>query len=577
MECNLCKRPVPQGAGFCPNCGNKLTAAPVPKQKKKKNAAPLVGILLGAAIVIGLLILAVSLFSGGQGPLLQVLAASRKTLEAGSFTITFTVEADNTESSGTAQVVVDTKAQELTVYSEMEQNGEARLAGIYEGRSLVYMDDYGYTQDMEDGLEALFDAYEEVTEDFDRDQFVEDFLEAFFDVEDMDDYVDSDVMEECLNTYIDHLNDKKWLQKNLGYTKESEGGVAYHSFNINLYDLLVTTIEEFEEVFEDSDQYDIILELLEDNEDNFDFECRLTMGIRGGKLVAFTFEMDEGIAQFTFSDFGKTKVDTDTLEELLEEIETSGPWFLTPIYNTLNAGSFTLELCMEDEYNEIEGTAQVELSPTRKELTFLADLEGDGEPVIIAAYDGKIISSAQGYTEYRDVSESMNAAFDAYERARTSELRIQEIVDFLLGHGSYTVLTDGMDMDLADKCRARLFAQLADPEWMEDHLGYGTSSNRSSCHFHFDLGDFLIACMEEYEDAFPDHSDYIDIIRELEYFDDYEIYVSLSVAGGKLQSVELELSLDYDYFYAEFFFSDYGSAKVDPKVLGDLLVEAGIR
>ena len=73
MFCGKCGTQIPDGAAFCPSCGNAVAAQPAVNQaetvtalpKKKVNTNTIVGIVAVAAVVVAVAIILISIFAGG--------------------------------------------------------------------------------------------------------------------------------------------------------------------------------------------------------------------------------------------------------------------------------------------------------------------------------------------------------------------------------------------------------------------------------------------------------------------------------------------------------------------------------
>lgn len=386
MICSNCGANIPDNSTFCSACGAKQAApvqpnanyvprhaspatvwdnvqpaapvqAPVQQQApaqqpvqaprtpakahKKTNYSALaknpkvLGIAGGAVALIVVIALVIGMLSGLGGPLVKIASATQKTVKAGNFTADFEIDVDGDSIEGTMFADIDTKNRTVNMLMTFEADGDEITIGIYDGQLFELYDYgsrvYGYTQDIEDQLDEIFDAYEE-TGSKDMTTLLEDLDELMYDYtgEELSDYFDLEELEVCLKTYGKTVTKEKWLKENLGYEKSKNGGETLYTFEPSICDFLTASVPYFETAFEDSDMYEELMENLDDYGDDLDdeFAIEFTIGVKSGYLSSLDavveVEGDEVEIIVDIYDVNRTKLDPAELEELLEEAEDSG-------------------------------------------------------------------------------------------------------------------------------------------------------------------------------------------------------------------------------------------------------------
>lgn len=355
MRCTNCGAELPEGTSFCTCCGAQQSA-PVgfdagysstpygadvyvpPISPKKKKAKSPIGLFIAAGIA-GLLVIAVIIglctnWFGLYGPATRIAVAANNTVKKGNFTIELTTESDGEETEIKIQVDLDLKKRTLTLYGESEgtdswsglaytsyvaiYDGYAIEGKVYEGGSESYS-----KQDISDTLDSIFDAYEDA-KDMDWDEL----LETIEDETglDLSDYLNIKAFKKCINQYGRKLNNNKWLKENAGYSKTKKNGVTFYEFEPNNYRFIKATLECFETAFEDEDDYEDIMDALKESKTTLNYmDLELAFGVKGNKLVEISVKMDteytSGEATLELTNIGKTSIDEDFLEEMLDKAE----------------------------------------------------------------------------------------------------------------------------------------------------------------------------------------------------------------------------------------------------------------
>ena len=352
--CPNCGNALAADARFCNVCGTRMDAAPAPTPvqapvasvsanvtgkvketiavEKTKTAGMSKGMkygLLGggcavAALLFILLLGAITNWFGLSGPATKIASATMKTFGAKSLTADFVFEIDGDEMAGTAQIRMNPRKRELTAYIEMDLYGDDVVIAIYDDY-LIFDDDYGcYKQSISRELEDFFDAYEEgTTGKFSWEDTLDEINEDAYD--EASDYIDFEILEKCLRTYVKSLNNKKWLKENAGYSTDREKGVKLHVFDCDVVSFINESVDFFEDAFRDEDDFDELCEVIDEIDYYGDVDINLQFGVKGGKLVKLVAETDTRnddalfSLEVNFSKIGSTRIDTDMLAELLDD------------------------------------------------------------------------------------------------------------------------------------------------------------------------------------------------------------------------------------------------------------------
>lgn len=348
QKCPRCGAPVEEDEQFCMNCGQKLkeerksegpdldieisrktvrgTGVPgvrIPSRASKPNLGLLLGIGAGAlALILVVVIIGVSTsWFGLVGPGVQLVSAVKKTVDKGNFTMEFELSDGLDDIEGVALVNIDMKKRDVQLYMQMDMEGNDVVVAIYDGYFMEYYEeyDYGYAEKISSELDDLFDAYEAAVSG-DREEMTDMLEDMGLDEDDLEDYVDLEALEKCIGTLVKKLNSKAWLKENAGYTTRRDGGATIHSLEPEMEEFLIAVLEIMEPAFQDEDDYEDIVDSVEDIDD---VDVLVETGIKSGYLVSADLEVDTGYDELeihaAFRDYGKTKIDVEELEELLDD------------------------------------------------------------------------------------------------------------------------------------------------------------------------------------------------------------------------------------------------------------------
>ena len=336
--CTNCGSPMEPDSKFCTNCGNYMDgkAAMKPKRKSKAKIGILVGVIAAVCTLVLFLLVVGAGFAtdwfGLTGPGAKLTSAMRKTFGAEnlttSFELTFEEAGISMKAEGDMQVSFIPDKRELTLYADVEIAGESTVLAIYDGYYIMKTATGVHSMDISEELDDFFDDYEEARKEG---RSLKDIIEDID--EDAGDHVNFDELEKGLKKYNKKFNDKRWLKGNAGYSVKREDGTTVHSFDLDIYKFLKASLPFFEKAFRDEDDYEECMDDLQDSKSEMDdCDILLEMGIKGGKLVQMTAQLeDEDGTQMqldiSFSRIGTTRIDTDALEDLLDRSENSSSFF----------------------------------------------------------------------------------------------------------------------------------------------------------------------------------------------------------------------------------------------------------
>lgn len=303
-----------------------------------------------------------------QVSLSEAMSNTMEALKAGNLTITIVggmeskqeqmpglVSGNYDPIEGQLKVLLDPEEKELTVYGTTTSANELTTVIIHDGwmvNSVGYMsgyydsylseylgdylgDDVGsyFKVDISDSLDILFDDSEfESLEDV-LDKIPEETLAEIEEV------VDLEKLLELLETLGEEkFTNEQWWKDNFEYTATTEDGVTVHTFEIDPIMLLDLFFGHFEEVFVNAEDFEDLMEQIEDLTDympEFSMQVKLIQTgdmITGYGIYAETNESEtkEQIKldfTVTISDIGTTEIDTEMLDNIIEELPESEEFY----------------------------------------------------------------------------------------------------------------------------------------------------------------------------------------------------------------------------------------------------------
>ena len=381
MFCTKCGNENSEGSRFCNCCGSELNSnyaesyvaqnsdveleqqepffeATSDKKTKKGKAKLLWAILIPVIAVIliaGITVTAV--VAPYYGPMTNIVKAVDKTVNAESFS--FKVKTETKDDEGIdlkGSVILDFAKKDITMYCNLTVEGtrteseateygyeskeveyaDNRFFGIYDGKLFAGDADTGEVHnvvDISDTVEICFETYAERgdyvnTKGFDYDKLfdkISDVTGRDIDRDDIEDYVDLDMLNDSFKTAWKSLNDKKWLEENLNYEKDRNDGVTYYSFEPDYKDLARSAKDIFSDAIVDDDLKDLfedgIDDIADDLKDNDIFDIEADIGIKKGYLYEATFKNSKVKAKIEFGNIGSAKLNEKQLQEYIDSAE----------------------------------------------------------------------------------------------------------------------------------------------------------------------------------------------------------------------------------------------------------------
>ncbi len=301
------------------------------KPKKAKKLFIIIGAILAALVLAVVIAGLCTNWFGLNGPMVQIGSAAAKTLSKQNFSAEYEVEADGLSITGSLYLDMDVKEEVVSAYLEATADGETIILAIYDDY-LIYGSEGNLTrQDISFYISAVCDSIDEkLLPSMSFDEALDlliDFIPNSMQEEINDEYVELNTLKKLVKSFCTKkLNNASWLKKNAGYSTSVNGGVKIHSFEPDASEFLVASVEHFEDAFVDSSMYDELVEAAESVEDYTEgLNIYAGFGVKGGKLVQIeaeiTYEEATIYAFCEFFDIGKTEVDEDLLEDLLDEAD----------------------------------------------------------------------------------------------------------------------------------------------------------------------------------------------------------------------------------------------------------------
>lgn len=375
MFCENCGNSLPDGARFCGECGvpvsqapaeeaaqeaaaviaeevipaaeavREAAAAPVvipeaPAEQtapKKSHAGLIIGIIAAAVIVLGVLI--AGLFTNWfraekpKGPMDEIMAAYKAAFPEGSSNGTATIRTKISGISVDIPVQFDMdheNPENSAVYADINIFGNKLVYGMYQGKMIISTGDFVQVKDLGSNVlpgagtsgmkkDGKYDTESYFRETMDEDEF-----------DDLAAELDFDKLNEAMQALENNFNDEAWLTEFCGYSREeAEDTVTYHlNASPELFDEVKRIIspayrnQDFgDKLFEQAmEGIGDILPLDRMSYDVVSVNGKLDHAVVTLELGDSPIEMD-----ISFSEIGKTEVDRDALQELLDS-ESEFDW-----------------------------------------------------------------------------------------------------------------------------------------------------------------------------------------------------------------------------------------------------------
>lgn len=298
--------------------------APMPTAPAGKSNKLKIGLLLGGiCAMLAVTVLLVCLMAMSGGPAQEIAMAAKNTLDEGSFTLELSGDVVVDSGDTKIQVELDLDDRELILYSQTYDSWEDGFTAVYDGYVIMGSDSYSFAYSIADELDEFFDSCEEWDDgEIDWEEVLDSFEAGLYD--DLQEHMDMEVLEHCLEDYMDNLNDEDWLEEYAGFSEEEKRGVTCYSFEPDLYDFTKESMTHLEPAFRDPQDYEELMDELADSKrDLREAKPEIAVGIDGDVLsfleITGDFDGDEIDLKLEFSKVGETEIDRELLEELLDE------------------------------------------------------------------------------------------------------------------------------------------------------------------------------------------------------------------------------------------------------------------
>lgn len=224
----------------------------------------------------------------------------------------------------------------------------------------------------------------------------------------------------------------------------------------------------------------------------------------------------------------------------------------------------TLECCWNLEMRDVSADLQLKLN---------------GEDYRFGLVDGHVVwRNDRGKAKSADISEELNDLFDAME----SESDLDEsLAEFLKSVFKTAGIHKMVDVENAVACLKDGFFRWNRTGWLEENAGFTLEKEDDTACYSFEpkTGKLLLEMMRQFEPAFKDHSDYLDVIsglRELkpQLNEDYRIDAKLTLIDGVLSRIDADVDWKETQVSATVRFEEVGTTKVDTTFLRGIKNEA---
>lgn len=340
--CTNCGTWLEKDALFCPVCGypvnlwdkpaanGKPAAAPKKHWAKKVSVTGWKRTAITITAIVLLLAAAISMVSSYfavlGGPFRQMMTAINHTIRAESFTADMTYEYRDSCTYASVYTQYDLKDEELLVWlTSTDRYGDDDTMAICDGYQ-AWGSDGGsyYANNAQKWISNLFEAYRQSS----RLSFKRTDWQSLLDSMERGMYrsiarkVDMEQAEKDLQKLFKHMNSKKWMKENAGYSCKWKNGVITHTLRIDPYTVLMACLECFEDSFYSKSDYYALQDEIEDelwNEDRID----LSLSVRNGKVSAFTCANDYTTVTGTLRGVGNTVIDEQEARTFVDRARRS--------------------------------------------------------------------------------------------------------------------------------------------------------------------------------------------------------------------------------------------------------------
>lgn len=340
--CTNCGAGLDEDALFCSACGypvdlwnesaSKGTSAPAHKKHwaKKVSVTGWKRTVITITAIVLLLAMATTLVSNYfavlGGPFQQMTAAINHTIRAESFTSDITYEYSNLCAYISVYTQYDLKNEDLLVWlTSTDRYGDDDTMAICDGYQAT-CNNVGtyYAYNAQKSISYLFDSYQQSSnlhfKKTDWQSLLDGVERGLY--RDIARRVDMEQAEKDLQKLIKHMNSKKWMKENAGYSCKWKNGVMTHTLRIDLYTFLMACLECFEDSFYSKSDYYALQDEIEEtfwNEERLD----ISLSVKKGKVSAFTCTDGYTNITGTFRSVGSTVIDEQDVRAFVDKARRS--------------------------------------------------------------------------------------------------------------------------------------------------------------------------------------------------------------------------------------------------------------
>lgn len=388
MFCQKCGKEIAEGTRFCVNCGAPVlepatvgtasvgeapvveapvVEAPVvevpvvetptdlegvaEEKKPKKKLGLLIGLIGGAVALLVIAFFVVSFIFGwfgiGRGAPKDLYKALYNLAAAENFTVEATVSVENDYYDGDTYTY-DVKSTDKVDFAKgiflsegQSTNSDTdktyKFGSAFEkdfeynysngGNTKVYSASITEKSDKSKNVTAAYKVALKLLEsgEIDVDALLKlEYMSSVKEAIDDGEFTKKD-LEKTLVTLYENLNDKQWLEENLGFSCLKQGNDQIYSFNTNAYQIQKTVIESFRKLIDEKDYTSAITQL----------EKRKKSGEKNEIVIAITVSCDtikkveitnsnksrngegKNVVTWVVTDIGKTEVSTNDIRKTI--------------------------------------------------------------------------------------------------------------------------------------------------------------------------------------------------------------------------------------------------------------------
>ena len=327
MFCEKCGNEIPNDAVTCPSCGaaTGVTGSDATTVSldapKKNNLLPIIAIAGGGVLVLIILVVLAVVVFGGNGKVSGTVDDLQATIGSKGAEFEFSMEGEGFDDSKLeGWYTLNTSKQEVS--SEFEVSGMEMFFAVREGEYGVYSEYAGQEMVKSGDVEDVVDVDPEFLFDTIKDLGSKDITKLDYEaiieeleLEDVEDYIEPKDMGKAVGAVLKALD--KNAEDCMGYEKKGDT----ITYDIEVYDTLVVAVEALEKYFVDEDDYEDLVDALDDSKsylkkmENIEIEI-----VKDGKYISeITIESGkEAKIKLKLSEVNKVKEEID--EDIIDEM-----------------------------------------------------------------------------------------------------------------------------------------------------------------------------------------------------------------------------------------------------------------